>query len=250
MDLNMANRQCCDLDIREYSTNKPWMFADFSNTTTSGFKADSVYAKIKGAKAIAFNNPIEGTMTCEFQCHPFKIYAMLSDGTIDTKAIVPVRKEVVCSTAGTVEVSGEAAISGTVFVYANGDFGGTAIEGTPTITTTEGSEKTSFTATTATDIAVDTTYLMCYLVQKTTGVSSISFNDTKIPKDYRITQETLDKDENGDLIPIKITAYKATVQRNLDLSFSSSGDPASIKLTFDVLRDKDGNVMDMIEETA
>lgn len=244
-DLNMANRQCCDLDIREYSTNVPWMFADFCNTTTAGFKGDSKYAMIKGQKAIAFNDPIEGTMGLEFQCHPFKIYSMFSDGTVGTSAIVPVRKEVACTVAGTVTVPTEVAITGTVFVYAKGDFGGTPIAGTAAITTS-----TAFTATQASDIAVGTTYLMCYLVQKSTGVKVVSFNNNKIPKDYRITMETLDKDENGNLVPMKITAYKATVQRNFELSFSSTGDPATIKMTFDCLRDKDGNVVDMVEETA
>lgn len=241
-DLNMANRQCCDLDIREYSTNKPWMFADFCNTTTSGFTGDSVYATKKGSRAIAFPNPIQGTMSLTFQCHPFKIYALLSDGTISTTAIVPVRKEVVCTEAGKLTVSGEVAIDGTVYVYAKDDFGGIEIEGTAAVTT-----DTVFTATTPTDIAVDTTYLVCYLVNKSTGVKSIQFNNKKVPKDYRITQETLDKDENGNLVPIKITAYKATIQRSLDLSFASEGDPASITLTFDVLEDKDGNVLDMVE---
>ena len=47
-DLNMANRQCCDLDIRDYKTKAPWMFADFCNTTTANISADAVYANKKG----------------------------------------------------------------------------------------------------------------------------------------------------------------------------------------------------------
>ena len=101
MDLNMANRQCCDLDIRDYKTNAPWMFADFCNTTTAGFSGDSVFAKKKGVKAIAFHNPIEGTMSCEFQCHPFRIYALLSDGSVKNDAILATRKEITCATQGT-----------------------------------------------------------------------------------------------------------------------------------------------------
>ena len=63
MNLNMANRQCCDLDIRDYKTNEPWLFADFCNTTTAGFTGESVYAMKKGSKAIAFSDPLSGTMT-------------------------------------------------------------------------------------------------------------------------------------------------------------------------------------------
>ena len=54
MDINMANRQCCDLDIRDYKTKTPWMYADFCNTTTMGFSSDAVYANKKGQKCIKF----------------------------------------------------------------------------------------------------------------------------------------------------------------------------------------------------
>ena len=79
-DLNRANRQCCDLDIRNHKTGAPVLFADFGNVTTAGFSSDNVYAMKKGAKAIAFNNPIEGTISIECQVHPFSLYALLGDG--------------------------------------------------------------------------------------------------------------------------------------------------------------------------
>jgi len=59
--------------------------------------------------------------------------------------------------------------------------------------------------------------------------------------------QTLDKDEEGTLTPFLITAYKATIQRSFELSFSSEGDPASVTLTFDLLEDEDGNMLDMVE---
>ena len=61
--------------------------------------------------------------------------------------------------------------------------------------------------------------------------------------------ETLDKDVEGNLVPFIMNVYKATIQRSIDLSFSSEGDPATISLTFDVLQDDDGNVLDFIEIT-
>ena len=59
-DINMANRQCCDLDIRDYKTKQPWMYADFCNTTTMGFSSDPVYANKKGGKCIKFDNHLMG----------------------------------------------------------------------------------------------------------------------------------------------------------------------------------------------
>lgn len=239
-ELNMANRQCCDLDIRVYGTNKPWMDARFCNTTTAGFSGESVYAMKKGAKAIAFHNPIEGTMKVTFQCHPFRFYSMLSDGEVMSKAVIAVKKDIVCTEAGKLIVPADMKIvDGTVFVYKAGDFGGAEIKGT--------FASGSFTATTPTDIAANATYVFACLETKESGVKRIAFNDKKIPKFYRITQETLDKDEDGNLIPIKITAYKASPKRNLEMTFSSAGEPAELTIEFDCMTDDDGEVLDMIE---
>lgn len=238
MDLNMANRQCCKLDIREYGSNRPWMYADFCNTTTAGFSSDPVYAMKMGSKAIKFDNPLDATMALTFQVHPFRIYALLSDGEIETSAVVPVKEEVTATSAGTVTLS-ELPIAETVYVYAEGEFGGEALAGVENGQT--------FTAANDADIAVGTKYTVAYLVNKTAGVKKVSFNNKKLPKDFRITQETLDKDENGNLVPMKLTAFKASPQRNMEWSFSSDGDPAELTITFDVLEDQDGNILEIAE---
>ena len=126
-------------------------------------------------------------------------------------------------------------------MYASGEFGNTQIAGTYA--------SNKFTATTADDIAVDTNYEVGYIVERTENVKKVSFNNKKVPKDYYITMQTVDKDEDGILTPFLIVAYKAAVQRNFELSFSSEGDPTSVTLTFDLMEDKNGNILDMIEIT-
>lgn len=239
-DINMANRQCCDLDIRDYKTKAPWMDANFCNTTTMGFSSDATFAMKKGAKCIKFDNPLDGTISMTFQVHPFRLYAMLSDGEVETSAIITRKETVSASDAGTLTLS-NAPIAGSVFVYAEDDFGGKVIEGTV-------ADKT-FTAKTAADIASGTSYVVGYLEEKTSGVQKVSFNNKKIPRDFYIQMSTLDKNEKGELVPVRITAYKASPQRNLELSFASEGDPAEVTITCDCLEDEDGNVLDMIEIT-
>lgn len=239
-ELNMANRQCCDLDIRDYKTKAPWMYADFCNTTTMGFSSDAVFAMKKGAKFIKFDNPMDGTISMEFQVHPFRVYAMLSDGEIETAAVIARKENIIATAEGSLELT-NVPVAGTVFVYAEDDFGGTAIEGTV-------ADKT-FTATTASEIAQDASYVVGYLEEKTSGVKKVTFNNKKIPKYFYVQMSTLDKDENGELVPMRITCYKGSPQRSLELSFSSEGDPASVKIQMDCLEDEDGNVLDMIEIT-
>lgn len=237
-ELNMANRQCCDVHILDYATMKPWMLVDFCNTTTAGFSADAVYANKKGAKDIKFDNPLEGTMKLNFQVHPFQIYALYSDGEIETSALIACRENVTGGAEGKLTLTNTPK-AGTV--YAVDPDTGKIIEGTV-------SEK-EFTATTTSEIKEGTTYEVSYLEEKTAGVKKISFNNKKTPKDFFIQMETVDKDEKGNLVPVRITAYKASPNRTLDLSFSSDGDPAEIEIELSVLQNEDGDVMDIIEIT-
>ncbi|MFR6667364.1 MAG: hypothetical protein ACLUQX_14650, partial [Thomasclavelia spiroformis] len=234
-ELNMANRQCCDVHILDYATMKPWMLVDFCNTTTAGFSADAVYANKKGAKDIKFDNPLEGTMKLNFQVHPFQIYALYSDGEIETSALIARRENVTGAAEGKLTLTNTPK-AGTV--YAVDPDTGKIIEGTV-------SEK-EFTATTTSEIKEGTTYEVSYLEEKTAGVKKISFNNKKTPKDFFIQMETVDKDEKGNLVPVRITAYKASPNRTLDLSFSSDGDPAEIEIELSVLQNEDGDVMDII----
>lgn len=243
-ELNKANRQTCDVDIRILKTMAPFLFFDTANTTTAGLSGDSVYAMAKGSRRIPFANPLEGTMSIGAQVYPFKFFALLSDGEIETTAAYAATQTIKATEAGklSIEVKNGTITAGTVFVYPADSFGdetsmikGTFAEGT-------------FTATESDGIAVGSSYKVGYIVNRT-GVKKITFNNKRLPKDYFITMTTVDKDEEGLLTPFVMTAYKASIQRNFELSFSSEGDPASVTLTFDLMEDKDGNIFDMVELT-
>lgn len=245
MDINRANRQVADVLIQEKKTKA--LFLDFrtANTTTSNISADSVYAKAKGANRIAFPNSPEGTLTIEAQVYPFKLFALFSDGKIDNEAVYGETQTIKATTAGelTITVPTNGTIqAGTVFTYPADSVGDESaiIKGTFT--------NGKFTATTANDISADTEYAVSYIINRT-GTKKISFNSKRTPKDYFITMSTLDKDEDGVLTPFKQIFYKATPQRNFELALSSDGDPASLSATFDLLEDKDGNFVDLIELT-
>ena len=239
-DLNRANRQCCDLDIRDFKTGAPVLFADFGNVTTAGFSSENVYAMKKGAKAIAFNNPLEGSASIEFQVHPFSLYALFGDGTIEKSGIIK-KREVIKGSAGNKLTLTGTPKDGTVFACKKGEWGKEVIEGN-----FSGSD---FTATSPGDIVQDEYYEVGYLEEKSSGINKITINNNKLPKDLTISMETLDKDVEGNLVPFIMNIYKATIQRNLELSFSSEGDPATITINLDILQDDEGNVLDFIEIT-
>ena len=241
-DINKANRQVCDVDIRFLKTMAPFLFFDTANTTTAGLSGDSVYAMKKGTRAIAFHNPIEGTMSIEAQVMPFKAYALFSDGIVESTAAYATKKTIKCATAGQLDITG--AVAGSVFVYPAGEYGNDA----QAIAGSYASGK--FTATTAADIVANSEYEVGYIVSKSTGVKKVSFNKNKVPNDYYITMSTLDKGEDDTLTPFIMTAYKASIQRSFELSFSSEGEPATVTINFDLMEDKNGNILDIVEDTT
>lgn len=227
-ELNRANRQVCDVDIRILKTMKPFLKFDTANTTTAGLSGDSVYAMAKGSRRIAFPNPMEGTMTIEAQVYPFKFFALLSNGEITTNAAYATTQTIKATTASELDMTlpeGGTVIPGTVFVYPKDSFGDeeSLIEGTWA--------ENKFTATTENNIVAGEEYTIGYVVNRSQGVKRISFNNKNLPQDYYITMNTLDKDEQGMFTPFVMTAYKATIQRSFELSFNSEGDPASVTLT-------------------
>lgn len=229
-DVNKANRQVCDLQINILKTMMPFLYMETANTTTTGISSDSVYAMAKGSRKISFPNPLEGTLSVEGQVVPFRFYSLFSDGTIDTSAVYADNQTVECTTGGELELNvpdSGTIVTGTVFAFPTDSFGDedTVIEGTYA--------NKKFTATSADKIAEGTKYTVGYVINRT-GVRKISFNNKKVPKDYFITMSTVDKDETGVLTPFKIVAYKATIQRNFEMSFSSEGDPATVSATLTI----------------
>lgn len=256
-ELNKANRQVCDVDIRILSGYVPFLSFEDANTTTAGFSSDNVYAMSKGSRKITFQNPIEGTMSITGQVRPFKLFSLFSDGVIDTTAVYADKQTVKAVTGGSLAIklpAGSTLQEGTLFVYPENSFGDkdARIDGQVTangenITFASGSmSNNTFNADTS-KIVADEKYIVGYIVQRGQNVKKISFNNKKLPKDYYITMKTVDKDENGDWAEFKMVAYKAAIQRNLELSFSSEGEPAEFTLSFDLSEDKEGNVLDFIE---
>lgn len=241
---NKANRQVADVDIRIKKTKEPFLYFDLANTTTTTTSGSNVFAKGAGANRVGFQDPMTGTMAITAQVTPFTIYALYSDGTVNSTATHAVKTTVKCTTAGSLTLpvaTGDSVVSGTVFAYPKGEYGDSAQKITISV---------SGSTATAEAFTVDTYYDVGYFVTRAAGVKRVSLNSKNLPKDYYITMNTVEKDEDGVITPYIITAHKATIQRNLELTFSSEGDPASITLTFDLLEDKDNNFLDIVEDTS
>lgn len=243
MDKNFANRMACDIIVNEAGTHKPIAFIDTANVSTAGFSGDKVYSKAKGKENIPFYDEVKGTMSMELQEFPFSTFALFNDGTINATGLYSIVKKITCATAGEISIPTEAnktVVAGSVFVYPEGKYGLDDAKIAGTFATNK------FTATTDGDIAKDSVYEVAYMVTNTSA-KSIPIGSKKIPKVCEITQKTLYKDATGTLTPVLLVANNASIQMQIDLTHASEGDPQTLKITWDIHEDVEGETLRIIE---
>ena len=77
------------------------------------------------------------------------------------------------------------------------------------------------------------------------GVRKVSFKNRNTMPPVKVTMETQELDEEGNITDLKLTAHRASIDVNLTLSQSSEGDPASTTLAFTLLETADGDFFDI-----
>ena len=88
--------------------------------------------------------------------------------------------------------------------------------------------------------------IVYYWMSKTTNIQRLNIKDTTFPKAFIFQGSTWDKTEDDEIVGERMIAYKCVPQPNFSISRANSGDPASLTVTCDLLRDSDGNILDLI----
>ena len=85
-NVNMANREVCNLVFVDYKTKKPFLNVDYANVSTAGLTGESVFAYGGWGhpKRITFYGERGGTIGFETQITPFKLYSMLTGAAVET----------------------------------------------------------------------------------------------------------------------------------------------------------------------
>lgn len=94
-NVNMTNREVCDLIFVDYATKKPFMNLDFANVSTTELTGESVFAYGgKGhPKRVRFAGERGGTLTIETQIQTVKLWQMVTGGELHNSAKFVTRVE-------------------------------------------------------------------------------------------------------------------------------------------------------------
>ena len=233
-----ANRDVCDISILDYVTQKPIMYIDYANATSTELTGESVYAYggHGHAKRVTFTGERAGTLTLETQVQTFELYQLITGGTLSDTAKV-VKREVLTAGSDGLTLSATP-VDDTVNVYAATDDCGVALEAS-----------VAGTKVTGDGITNGKEYIVYYIEEKS-NVKSVSIGAQSFPKNVTIHGETYMTTEAGETIPYKMIAWKAMAQSNAQFGFSNTGDPQTLTITFDLMADtkNDDKILDLIME--
>lgn len=233
--VQMANREVCNLVFVDYKTKKPFLDVDYANVTTTEMTGEAVYAYGGWGhpKRIAFHGEREGTITIETQITPFKLYSLVTGGSVSSSSVDWLKREVVtASAADSLTISNTSVTAVSVMQLDGGD--GTVIDGTASSGTVS-----------ATGVVSGKRYA-CYYTVALSDAKSIAIKSTTAPGFYTIYAETKDKTEDGTDALYRMIAYKCTPQTGFSLEFSNTGDPATLTVTCDMMADNENRMLDLI----
>ena len=239
MALTFANREVCDLTICDYATQRPIHVLDYANATSNELTGETVYAY--GGKGhprrVAFHGDKAGTLAVETQILTSELFAIATGAEVSNEAKFIKRLELTAETGSITIPGGTTLVEGSITVYKADDDMGTPVEATlsgSTITLSGENESSN------------DAFIVYGIEHITSGVKKLSIKAKTFPKDVTIYGETLMRGEDGVDYAYKLVVYKASPQQNLTFGFSNNGDPVTITITFDLLADRDDNLMDMI----
>lgn len=233
-----ANRDVCDISILDYVTQKPIMYIDYANATSTELTGESVYAYggHGHVKRVTFTGERAGTLTLETQVQTFELYQLITGGTLSDTAKV-VKREVLTAGSDGLTLSATP-VNDTVNVYAATDDCGASLEAS-----------VAGTKVTGEGITNGQEYIVYYIEEKS-NVKSVSIGAQSFPKSVTIHGETYMTTEAGETIPYKMIAWKAMPQSNAQFGFSNTGDPQTLTITFDLMADAkhDDKILDLVME--
>lgn len=235
--LNFANREVCELIICDFATKKPVLNLDYANTTAQELTGEQVYAYGGWGhpRRVTFYGEKGGTFTVSTQIMSAELFALMTGAEITSTAKWLKRLELTAADGTMTVPEGITLADGSLTVYTADDDMGTPVEGVniagQTITLTEGG---------------DGAYVVYGIQEIDGGVKKMSITSKTFPKAVTIYGETIIKAEDDTTYPYRLIVYKASPQQQFNFSFSNNGDPVTLELTFDILADQDGNMVDML----
>lgn len=231
-----GSRNNLNLQIFDYVSSTPIMTFDYAKTTTNEFTGETVYARggDGNPKRIAWTGDKESTLTVETQVFTLQHLSMLAGEPIEKGAKNIYKSEVLTVeddgnggkkvTLAKAPVNGAKGVS--VYGYVNGIM--TEPQVVASVTDTVVTLDPTSTVNVGEDVEV-------YYQFAASDAVSLTYTSTGFPGYVKIVGDTIYATEKGGGIQAVQQVFpKAKLQPKFTVTYSPSGDPASLSLVFDL----------------
>lgn len=230
-----------DLTFTNLTTNEPELYIGYANSVQIDLTSDTVYAYAKGAKAVSWDKPLEGTMKISVDLMSFDLMGFIMGSKLSEKATEFYQRETFKLKSADEEITLGASASeikeDTVCVYelgADKNSQGAALE---TAAYAEGK-------VTMTGGLEGVTYVVYYMTTKTAKTFMVEAEST-LSAFYKLNMITAGKAwADGGKVPMEIEFLKVSPQRALSLTFSAE-EPSSFEVNLDILADGEGKLFEI-----
>lgn len=230
-----------DLTFTNLTTNEPELYIGYANSVQIDLTSDTVYAYAKGAKAVSWDKPLEGTMKISVDLMSFDLMGFIMGSKLSEKATEFYQRETFKLKSADEEVTLGASASeikdDTICVYELGADKNSQGAALSTATYAEGK-------VTMTGGLEGVTYVVYYMTTKTAKTFMIEAEST-LSAFYKLNMITAGKAwADGGKVPMEIEFLKVSPQRALSLTFSAE-EPSSFEVNLDILADGEGNLFEI-----
>lgn len=242
MGLQFGIKEVYNVLIADFATNKPIAYAEYAEASTN--EVTSERTPIRGGqgsyKLMDFDSQKDSTFQLTLPLVDLKLLALLAGDELTEGAADVFKREelVVVDNAGSLEITlSETPLTGSVVVNLLEGLRDFGEELTASVTG-------SVVTLTGTGLAAGDTVVAFYQYASPTTSKKISIKANKFAKAVKIYGDGLWRDQETETDKaVKMTVHKAKPQGNFSLTTSSS-DPTSLELTFDMyaVKDADGDL--------
>ena len=230
-----------DLTFTNLTTNEPELYIGYANSVQIDLTSETVYAYAKGAKAVSWDKPLEGTMKISVDLMSFDLMGFIMGSKLSEKATEFYQRETFKLKSADEEVTLSASASeikdDTVCVYELGADKNSQGAALTTATYADGK-------VTMTGGLEGVTYVVYYMTTKTAKTFMVEAEST-LSAFYKLNMITAGKAwADGGKVPMEIEFLKVSPQRALSLTFSAE-EPSSFEVNLDILADGEGNLFEI-----
>lgn len=240
--MKFAIKDAANILMIDNVTKLPFLYSEDANTFELKLSADSVYAKAKGAKSIAFSGEDTAELKMEFEVIQFKHLAIMAASDVETvaKQKVGLFKKITVGAGKKAKLNKIKVVEGSVSAFKVDPVDGQEIIGKDlklTANVVGADTEINFTAD---ETVKENDLVLVYYMEEKANIKLIKFSTKDIAPNFKIEADVAAKTYEGKMMALHLTIPNSKAKKNAELSLSTDN-PSKFPMELDIFPDREGH---------